>query len=324
MRALPLLLLATAAASCRGGGRTPGAAPAADTGTLVVMNAASISRPVRTLLDSFVRARGGTFDQQPGASLEIARWLIDLHRSADVVLLADPAIVPRLLMPEVARWYLVFARNRMVLAYTAESRGADSIDADNWRAVITAPGVEVGRADPNSDPSGYRALLAMQLAARFYGDSGLAERLRRAAPEANVRPREADQIALLEAHQLDYIWTYQSLAEDNGLRYVRLPDQVDLGEPADSAVYRTASVQVAGKHPGETLTVAGEPIVFALTIPTNAAHPGEAARWVADLLSGTGIRLLRDAHVEVLDRPVVVGDGVPEAVAAALQPGPAR
>src|ERR1035437_3388303 len=126
-------------------------------GILSVMNAASIPRPMRAVLDSFAARPGAKYELEPGASLEIARRLTELHRTPDVVLLADPEVFPQLLMPQYVRWYALFARNRIVLAYTASSRGAARINGENWRTVITQPGVEVGRADPNTDPSGYRA-----------------------------------------------------------------------------------------------------------------------------------------------------------------------
>src|ERR1019366_1844663 len=127
-------------------------------GTLSVMNAASITRPMRALLDSFSARTGVKYEVEPGSSLEIARRLTELHRTPDVVLLADPELFPHLLMPRYVRWYALFARDRIVLAYTDGSRGAGKVTSDNWRTVITQPGVEVGRSDPNMDPSGYRAL----------------------------------------------------------------------------------------------------------------------------------------------------------------------
>src|SRR5690348_3800733 len=213
-------------------------------GTLVVMSAASITLPIRAALDSFSAHTGVKFELEPGSSLEIARRFTELHRTADVVFLADPEVFPRLMMPTYVRWYAVFARNRIVLAYTDRSRGANEINADNWRQVITRPGVEVGRSDPNVDPSGYRTLLTMQLAERHYHEPGLFARLLAAAPERNVRPREADQVALLQTHELDYIWTYQNLAENDRLRFVKLPDDIDLGNPADSTIYARASTRV--------------------------------------------------------------------------------
>ena len=200
-------------------------------------------------------------------------------------LLADPEVFPQLLMPAHVQWYALFARNRIVLAYTPKSRGAARINGENWRTVITEPGVEVGRADPNTDPSGYRTPLTMQLAERHYHEAGLFARLLAAAPERNVRPREADQVALLQTHELDYIWTYENLAENDGLLFVKLPDAIDLGSPADSALYAQVSTRVRGKQPGDTLTMRGAPILFALTIPLHAENRALAERFVAYLLS---------------------------------------
>jgi molybdate/tungstate transport system substrate-binding protein len=275
------------------------------------MNAASITRPIRAALDSFAARTGAKYELEPGASLEIARRLTELRRTPDVILLADPEVFPQLLMPQYVHWYALFARNRIVLAYTDKSRDAGKINGENWRTVITQPGVEVGRADPNTDPSGYRALLAMQLAEQHYGERGLFARLLAAAPARNVRPREADQVALLQTHELDYIWTYQNLAENDGLRLVRLPDEIDLGNPADSAAYSRASTRVVGRHPGDTLIMRGAPIMFALAIPLQAANRALAERFVAYLLSADGRRVLRAQHLDALDRTVVIGADAP-------------
>ena len=280
-------------------------------GVLSVMNAASITRPVRAALDSFAARTGAKYELEPGASLEIARRITELHRTPDVVLLADPEVFPQLLMPAHVSWYTLFARNRIVLAYTRGSKGADHVNSDNWRTVITAPGVEVGRADPNTDPSGYRTLLTMQLAERHYHEAGLFARLLAGAPQRNVRPREADQVALLQTHELDYIWTYQNLAENDGLEFVKLPDAIDLGSPADSAAYSHATTRVLGKQPGDTLTMRGAPILFALSIPLRAENRALAERFVEYLLSADGQRVLRAQHLDALDRSRTIGTGAP-------------
>ena len=318
------LVAATTLAACshRSGSSGTGAeasatsTSAADTGTLDVMNAASITLPMRALLDSFAARTGARYTLQPGASLELARLVTETGRRPDVLVLADPAVFPEMLEPTFANGYEIIARNRMVLAYTRQSRGAAGITADNWPAVITRPGVQVGRADPNTDPSGYRTLLVMQLAARYYHDPGLYGRLLAAAPARNVRPREADQIALVETHNLDYIWTYQNLADDHGLEYVKLPDAVDLGSPADSATYATASVRVLGKQRGDTLTMRGAPILFGAAVLTAAPHAALARKFLAFLTSADGRRIARGHHFDLLDSAITVG-GSPAADAAA-------
>ena len=278
------------------------------------MNAASITRPMRAVLDSFNAQTGVRYQLEPGSSLEIARRFTELHRTADAVFLADPEVFPRLLMPDYAHWYAVFARNRIVLAYTDGSRRAKEISPRNWWRVITRPGLEVGRSDPNADPSGYRALLTMQLAEQYYHEPRLFARLLAAAPERNVRPREADQVALLQTHELDYIWTYQNLAENDGLKFVKLPDAIDLGNPTDSAVYARASTRVLGKRAGDTVTVRGAPILFAFTIPVQAENRVLAERFIAYLLSPAGRRALSSQHLDVLEHPIAYGRDVPAVI----------
>ena len=294
-------LLAAASACSQPASKTP-----TPVDTLDVMNAASITQPMHALLDSFAARTGTHYTLQPGASLELARLIAETGRRPDVLLSADPAIFPKLLEPRFVNGYEIIARNRIVLAYTAQSRGASEITPDNWRTVITRPGVQVGRADPNTDPSGYRTLLVMQLAERSYHDPGLYARLLAAAPARNVRPREADQVALLQTHDLDYIWTYQNLAEDNGLEFVKLPDAVDLGSPADSATYAAATVRVLGKQPGDTLTIHGAPILFGAAALTTAPHPALARQFMDFLTSPDGRRIARSRHFEVLDSAIVI------------------
>ena len=312
--AVTIVLVATGAL-CMAAARSS-AAPTSQSAALSVMSAAAITRPVRVLLDSFAARTGASFNQEPGASLEIARRLTDLHRTTDVLLLADPDVFRKQLMPAYTHWYAVFARNRIVLAYTPRSHGASRINTENWRRVILEPGVEVGRANPNTDPSGYRTLLAMQLAEQYYHEPGLYARLLAAAPERNVRPREADQVALLQTHALDYIWTYQNLAENDGLEFVKLPDVVDLGNPADSAIYARASTRVLGSHPGDTVTMRGAPVLFGLSIPAQAEHRALAERFVAFALSPAGQRIMRAQHLDALPEPYTVGTDVPAAVRA--------
>ena len=304
------LALALLAAACVGAER----GASASAGPLVVFNAGSLARPLRAALDSFARRDGIAIEQESAGSLETARKLTELGKRPDIVALADADVFPQLLVPEHVAWYVRFARNRMVVAYMPRSRGADSIGASNWHHILADPSVEVGRSDPNLDPNGYRTLLVLQLAERYYGEPGLARRLLANAPARNVRPKESDLVGLLQAGELDYIWSYESLARATGLRWVDLPDSIDLGTPADSAFYRTASVRVTGAAPGETLAIRGEPIVYGIAIPRRPPHPALAERFLAFLLSEEGERVLRAARLDALASPTLVGEGAPDAV----------
>ena len=73
-------------------------------GPLLVMNAASVTRPMRAVLDTFAARTGVKYALEPGASLEVARRITELGRQPDVVVLADPEVFPQLLMPRFTTW----------------------------------------------------------------------------------------------------------------------------------------------------------------------------------------------------------------------------
>jgi molybdate/tungstate transport system substrate-binding protein len=150
----------------------------------------------------------------------------------------------------------------------------------------------------------------LQLAERHYAQPGLASRLLQAMPARNVRPKEADLVGLLQAGEFDYIWSYESMARNLGLSFVRLPDAIDLSSPADSAQYATASVKVRGRGT-DSVEFRGRPIVYALSVPAKAPHRAIAEQFVRYLLSADGRRVLRSQGLDALEVPGVVGTGAP-------------
>lgn len=305
-----VLLVAAVLATACGGSRGESAAAR----VLVVFNAGSLARPLKAALDSFAAREGVEVQQESAGSLETARKLTELGKVPDLIALADEEVFPQLLMPAHVSWYARFARNHMVLAYTPRSRFAAEISPDNWWMILVREGVETGRSDPQLDPNGYRTLLVLQLAERHYGQPGLATRLLRAMPDRNMRPKEADLIGLLEAGEFDYIWSYESIAKAQGLKYVQLPDAIDLSSPADSAFYATASVKVRGGGV-DSLTFHGRPIVYAFSVPTQAPHREIAERFARWLASTDGQRVLRAEGLAALDTVSVVGSGAPTGLA---------
>jgi len=282
--------------------------------TIVAFNAGSLARPLRAALDSFAAREHVEVRQESAGSLETARKLTELGNIPDIIALADEEVFPQLLMPAHVSWYARFAHNRMVLAYTDKSRGASEITANNWWQIVQRPGVETGRSDPQLDPNGYRTLLVLQLAERHYARPGLAAQLLQAMPARNVRPKEADLVGMLQAGEFDYIWSYESMARNLGLNFVRLPDAIDLSSPADSATYAAVSVRIRGKGT-DSVTFRGRPIVYALSIPNGAPNRDVAERFVQYLLSADGRRVLRAHGLDALDAPSFVGAGVPRGVA---------
>jgi molybdate/tungstate transport system substrate-binding protein len=315
--ALPLAIAAIGCTRERPGDRDATGCAPADRCVLAVSSATTLAQPFRVALDSFAGHNGLRIEHESGGSLELARRLTELDQQPDLLALADVEVFPALLVPAHADWYLTFARNRMVLAYTERSRGAAGLDARTWRRVLLSPGVEVARSDPDRDPMGYRTLLVFQLAERHYGDGGLASRLTSAAPLRHVRARSSELVALLQAGEVDYAWTYESVARAGGLRYLALPPAVDLSSAADSATYAEVRVRVPGATRRDTVELRGAPIRYALTIPRRAPHAAPAERFVAWLIGPEGRQTLARAGLEPLDVPVLHGAG-PAAVQAAV------
>ncbi len=302
----PVVCLVTGAAL--GAGALVGCPSTTETHPLIVFNAAALGPPFRALGDS-LRLPPTTLElqQENAPSLEVIRKLTDLGRIPDILATADIALFDALILPTHSSWYVVFGTNALVLAYGPHSLGRADLSSDSWYRVLLRQGVRTGRADPVVDPSGYRTLMALQLAERYYGEAGLAARLLGAMPQQYVRHAEADLSALVQAGELDYIWTYRNLARAHGLQYLELPAEVNLSDPRRAEWYAQASARVPGQTPGDTLMLRGAPIAFAVTVPRAAPHPEAARAFLALLLSSQGADVLRATGFNPLHPPRVIG-----------------
>ncbi|MFL5461881.1 MAG: extracellular solute-binding protein [Gemmatimonadales bacterium] len=285
-------------------------------GPLVVFNAGSLAKPFSDLLKAFKATHPDVISaQENSGSLEAARKLTDLGKIPDVVGVADYGVIAKLLIPQHASWYATFARNSMVLIYSDQSIGAKEINPQNWWQVLLRPGIRAGHSDPALDPNGYRTLMVFQLAEKFYQQPGLAEKLERAFPSRYMRPKEADLTALIQAGELDYSWSYASIARTAGLRYLDLPDEIDLSNPKLADQYARASVRIPGDRRSgrDSVEFRGEPIVYALTIPTKAPHPRTAEAFVRFVLSPEGKAIIKQNGFTLLEQPLLAGPGKPPA-----------
>ena len=310
------LLLALAGAACSDTRSTPREVSVGPQDTVVVYLAASLAKPLRVALDTFAARNDIVVEIESGASLEHARKITELGRIPDVIALADVEVFPQLLMPAHVSWYAEFARNRMIVGYTERSRHAAEIDSTNWPRILAMPDVQVGRPDPDLAPAGYRTLLVLQLAERYYRSPGLAARVLANAPRRNMRPNAGELATLLQTGELDYIFDYESVAAAYGFKALHLPAAIDLGDPAQAAEYAKARTRVKGKG-NDSATFAGAPIVYALSVPRGAPHSAVAQRLASFLLSADGRRMMRAQRVDALDAAVFVGTDVPDGIRVA-------
>ena len=218
---------------------------------LTVFHAGSLAAPMRDLAQLFEQRNPSILVvREASGSRMAARKTTQLGRTADVLAVSDYLVIEELVMPRHADWYVEFGRNRIVLAYTERSVGAAEIDPRNWFEILLTSGTEYGHSDPNLDPCGYRTLMAWELAETYYGRPGLFEELEAGRPPGNVRPSEVELLPLLESMDLDYVFNYESVARQHHLQYVRLPPEIDLGDPEMASLYADASMEVTGKEPG--------------------------------------------------------------------------
>jgi molybdate/tungstate transport system substrate-binding protein len=322
-------------ASCKGGSEhvvQDSGALAADTAvvprrlasdaTLTIYDAGLTATPIRAVADSFGLREAVTVVEETARSVEAARKLTELGTVPDIIALGDAAVFHRLLVPSYTTWHVLFARDRIVLAYRDSAPGAATIDSTNWWKILQRRGVRVGRPDPLEDPGAYRALLVMQLAESYYHERRLAGKLAALSPGATGQPSETGVVEAIRSGQLDYGWVHESTARASEQQYLRLPSAIDLGNPADSASYAAAEVVLAGESRGDTIRVRGAPIAYGVSIPAAAPNPRHAERFLRFLLSDEGQRILRAGHLDVLAEPVLRGTNVPDAVASLVGAGP--
>ena len=79
---------------------------------------------------------------------------------------------------------------------------------------------------------------------------------------------------------------------------VQLPDALNLGEEADQQIYNTVQVnEDFQRFASVTPVFQGERIGYAITIPSNAPHPAEAALFIEFLLGPEGKTIMQaDSH----------------------------
>jgi molybdate/tungstate transport system substrate-binding protein len=284
-------------ASCNnGGGEDKGKT------LLTVFHAGSLSAPMNAMADEFEKQNPGVKLQLEAAgSVICTRKITDLNRACDILALADYTLIDRLLIPKYASWAMEFASNELCIAYNEKSKYSDKITDQNWFDIINRDDVKYARSDPNSDPCGYRTVLCLKLADKFY-EKGVDYIKLLDKDRRYIRPKETDLLALLETKNVDYIFQYTSVAVQHNLRYLKLPDSINLSNPDHSEFYSSVSVDIAGKKPGSVINIQGQPMIYGFTIPINAPNPEWAklfAKFMMDpegglkILKGLGQKPIR-------------------------------
>lgn len=254
-------------------------------GEIIIFHAGSLSVPFQKIARAFEQENPGTkVLLEAAGSVDCVRKITDLHKPCDLMASSDYKIIQKFLIPDYTSWYLPFAGNEIVVAYTDFSKLGDNISIKNWHEILLREDIRYGRSDPDGDPCGYRTLMVMQLAGLYYGRNDLAEKLS-AKDQRYIRPKEVDLLALLDLHETDYIFIYRSVALQHGLKFLELPDEINLKRMALNEHYQQAGVKIKGRTPSSHLEVRGEAIVYAITKLDNAPNPLAAVAFLHYLLN---------------------------------------
>ncbi len=261
---------------------------------LVIFHAGSLTVPLHELSNVFRKHNPNIHVRLEGAGSRMcARKIIDLGKRCDIFASADYTVIDDLLMPQWAKWSILFAGNEMVIAYTDQSARAQELDSRNWPQILLDPHVYFARSNPQLDPCGYRTLMVIRLAEKFYGIEKLSQKLE-AKDRRWIRPKETDLLPLLQSGSIDYLFIYRSLAVQHKLKFLTLPPAINLGSLQHAGHYRTVSVRLSGKQPGSFINKHARPMRYAVTIPACVRNRTAAIKFIRMLIDPEiGGRILR-------------------------------
>ncbi len=260
---------------------------------IIIFHAGSLSMPFKDLAEEYEEMNPGVkILMEPAGSLVCARKITELGKPCDIIASSDYFVIDELLIPKYTEWSIRFATNEIVIAFQEKSRYSSEINLSNWMDILLKDDVTYARSDPDSDPCGYRTLLSFKLAEKYYNTPGLAAKLTSKNKDF-IRPKEVDLVALVESNAVDYMFQYKSVAIQHNLKYIELPDDINLANPYKNDIYSSVSVEVTGNSPGSKITVRGEYINYSLSILSDAVNKAGAIDFVSFLLSADGNEIFR-------------------------------
>lgn len=271
--------------------------------TLNILAAGTLTVPFKQVDEAFQKKYPNvTVQPQFGGSVKMVKQVTDLKQPADLVAVADYTVIPKYMFGSDSKqkytdWYVGFASNEITFVYTDKSKGQDKITPDNWYQILADKGVQIGRSNPDTDPSGYQTLQMLNLAEKYYKSPDLAKNILANAPTTNIRDTETELLSALQAGQIDYLAIYKSDALQHKLKYLQLPAQINLSDPKYGDSYKEATVQTKNGN------LTGMPIVYALTIPNNAANAEWAQKYAAFLFGPEGQAIFQKDGFGMLPKP---------------------
>jgi molybdate/tungstate transport system substrate-binding protein len=117
-----------------------------------------------------------------------------------------------------------------------------------------------------------------------------------------IRGASIQLIALLESGDLDYAFEYESVIRQHDLKWIDLPDSINLGTPDQDPVYGQVQVKLDFRRFASVEPVfKGEQIGYGITIPSSSPEPKIAEDFVSFLLGPQGREIMNTNYHPLLD-----------------------
>ena len=121
-----------------------------------------------------------------------------------------------------------------------------------------------------------------------------------------VRGSSVRLLGLLESGDLDYAFEYESVSQQHGLEFLPLPPEIDLSDEAHAADYGRVRVSLDFQRFASVKPeFVGGPIVYGITIPSNAPHPDLAVEFVRFLVGPEGQAIMARNEQPMIVPPFV-------------------
>jgi molybdate/tungstate transport system substrate-binding protein len=286
-------------------GQTPNCVPASNQ-QLIIYRAGSLTRAFLELEKVFTCQTGIQVKDSPMGSVDAGRQITAGGHPCDLYAPADYLDIDLFMKPAgYADFNIEFAQGRMVLAYSVRGLAAKKLpeiaDSDRkavskWFEILTMPGVAIGGGNWFLDPGAYRAPMMFQLAAEYYNVPNLYNNLLE-----HLVIMGQDSGAVL-GKQFDFQFTYEhnaraAAAADPDYRYVDLPDEINLSNPAKDDYYRQHAVVVlpglGTPRSARTIAVPGAHVAWGITLLKDAPNKENAIKFLELLLSKEGASVLK-------------------------------
>jgi molybdate/tungstate transport system substrate-binding protein len=256
----------------------------ADTTGLVIFHSNGLSFQIGEVIKEFNKIHPEIkVSLIAGNALENVKKMTEQNMKGDIFILIDNNQLDKLLIPNYTDWSIPFAGNEIVIAYNDKSKRSDAINTGNWYKILQEKGVKYGRADKELDPMGGKTILMLKLAQNNYQQKDLLKKLLTKDTQF-IEPKSAGLLPLIDAGKVDYIITYKSMAVLHKLKYITLPDEINLKSLDHLADYSKVSIERKGKKEGQTRGVIGSPILYGMSVLRAAPHPQNAMLFAEFLL----------------------------------------